>query len=604
MLKQWIDDLQSADAAVRNRAVRELQQLGPEARTAVPALIAALRKTGGDIGLAGSIAYTLGAIGPDARAAVPLLLRRVKPDRGGDSSFPFAILRIGAKPAHELLALRSLLMIHSGGWDSYPIDLWDWEKDLMRPCADRIVPGLADLLTDSDAFIRSRASSTLAGYGSQAARAVPALVTALNDPDFWARTQVALALVAVEPGHKNEAIAAMSPLLTNDQGMWTAFHTLRQLGEDPIAILLQQLRGSSEAGRRDVARALGFLFAQAQTFGLLASPAFEEVARLLTDADAGVRDEAALALVEIDAARAGPALPQLTDMLDSTDTPLRQKVVRLLVRMGPAAEPALPALVKLMSGPELALEAALALVEIKSPSASLRPGGVWCPEATLPVIKNIDAQQAAITVGVLADALDPSSPSWWQIMEALGKIGAPAAAAAPLLQNYLQGQDIPARINAASALARILPEDPEWRAIALPTLVALEALVDEPVGDFWAALATLAALGPAARDVVPQLEVMLFDQEKRGQAEWICRDAGGDPVARLFAALVKIDPTTAARVLRRMAESQWDSLLKALADLGPAAAPLVPDLQELLPAVTPEQARQLEALTQRTFAWA
>src|SRR5258708_5201500 len=106
MMNRWIEGLQSADADIRSRALRELQQLGPEARTAVPALIAALEKARDDRNLAGAIADTLGAIGQDARAGVPLLVPLVNPDGGlfeAPDPIPLAILRIGGEAAQERL---------------------------------------------------------------------------------------------------------------------------------------------------------------------------------------------------------------------------------------------------------------------------------------------------------------------------------------------------------------------------------------------------------------------------------------------------------------------------------------------------------------------
>src|SRR4051812_43081309 len=107
MMNQWIEALQSADAGARSQALQELRALGPAARTAVPALIAALEKAGDDHKLASAIADALGAIGPDARAAAPLL-----------DGHPRALLQIGAEPARERLALRSLLKTSEGSsWD-------------------------------------------------------------------------------------------------------------------------------------------------------------------------------------------------------------------------------------------------------------------------------------------------------------------------------------------------------------------------------------------------------------------------------------------------------------------------------------------------------
>jgi HEAT repeat protein len=578
-MNQWIDSLQSADAHARSRALRELQQLGPKARTAVPALLTALEQAREDRNLAAPIAETLAAIGPDARAAVPLLVTLVNPHGGGvfwgsppdggvDHVFPLAILRIGGEPAQERLAMRSLLKVVRGGWDAYPISLWrDWEKELMRPCADRLIPCLVGLLNDPDELTRSRAAETLAGYGTQAARAVPALVAALKDSSFSERIQACQTLRQVG----EDPVAHLLPLLRQHTGesQMPYIETLRAIGEPSLPALREELRGPSVAGRVGAARALGLLASHAQA-------AWEDLLAALQDPDAEVRGEAAQALVGIDAGRAGPALPHLICRLDSADVKVRANAVDLLVRLGPGAEPALPALANLLTDPDVGKKAALALVAIS-------------------------ARQAAPAVPVLVDALerlDPASSSAPQdlptLLAALGRIGVPAASAAPLIRTFFQHSDATVRMNTAAALKRIAPEAPEWKADAVSSLLAIVADVEDPDGIFWEALAALGECGAAARKVVPQLEMMLFEEEKRGMAGVMCP---GDPVAMLFSALVRIDSTAAAGVLRdRRAEAQWDSLLLALGELGLAARPLIPVLEELLPSTAPDKADNLKAL--------
>src|SRR6202040_2294726 len=95
MLSRWIEDLESADPNLRTLALQELRQLGPEAREAVPALIAALEKAPGDSDLIRALVCTLEAIGPEARAAVPLLGSLDVRLPYGPNLAQFAILRIG-----------------------------------------------------------------------------------------------------------------------------------------------------------------------------------------------------------------------------------------------------------------------------------------------------------------------------------------------------------------------------------------------------------------------------------------------------------------------------------------------------------------------------
>jgi len=648
MLAQWLEDLQSTNDDVCSAALQHLQQLGPEAPSAVPTLLAELEKVRDKPQQASRIALGLGAIGPDARDAVPLLASLVSPDgvrwrsiHPVVGAFPLAILQIGGEPAQERLALCSLLRSsEGGGWDVYPFSLWYWkEAELMRSRADRIIPRLAELLTDADAYVRSRAAETLTPYGPWAAAAVPALRAALNDPSPGARRQIALALLAVEPGHKSEVIAALAPLLSHPEVVSDFYlrrdvcDTLGQLGEDVVAHLLpllrqhtgdaqwpfvqclqalgepsvpalrQELRGPSVAGRVGAARVLGKLASKAQA-------AFEDLVAVLQDPEAEVRDEAAEALVEIDALGAGPALPTLIARLDSPDATVRGKVAKLVARMGATAEPALPALAKLLTDSEMRLEVVKLLAQMGPAAEPALPALsklLTDPEMRLEaalamVMVASNARQAVVAVPVLVEALkrcDPASPvsdRAQELLEALGRIGTPAAEAAPLIRQFLPRHSIwgYVSIRAAAVLARVAPEQ---QADAVNKLLPMVADAENQPDDFWEALAALAAIGPAARAVVPQLEVLLFDEEKRALLDAFCP---GDSVALLFSALVQIDATAAARLLKDpRAAGQWDSLGKALGELGPAARPLVPVLQDLLTETTPEKAEPLKALLAR-----
>jgi HEAT repeat protein len=215
MIRQWIKDLTSSDRDLGCRAIEALKQLGPDARDAVPALIAALKKAQDepDHGRqVRAISSALRAIGSDARDAVPFLapfVPLVPPDvdaEGWSEDDPaHAILWIGGEASFERLAARSLLL--------YPLEVRSFisnvlldDERLLRQRADRIKPCLADLLTDSDAKCRALAARGLARYGSEAKAFVSPLIVALNDPSEEVRIQAAKTLAAVDPERKSEAI--------------------------------------------------------------------------------------------------------------------------------------------------------------------------------------------------------------------------------------------------------------------------------------------------------------------------------------------------------------------------------------------------------------
>jgi HEAT repeat protein len=61
------------------------------------------------------------------------------------------------------------------------------------------VPALASCLKSSSPAVRLYSANTLAGFGSQASDAVPALTNALTDPDPLTRKQAAWALSQIAP---------------------------------------------------------------------------------------------------------------------------------------------------------------------------------------------------------------------------------------------------------------------------------------------------------------------------------------------------------------------------------------------------------------------
>jgi HEAT repeat protein len=523
MLSRWIADLESADRNVRLHALQVLEHLGPAARMAVPALVAAWKKAAGRGEILPGLVRTLAAIGPDARAAVPLLVPLVDPSGAymwGGAAPAFAILQIGGEPSAERLAVRSVLGVR------FPRSTGMEEAEVLSALARKIPLGrIGTYLVEELADVRwGGAAEVLANYG---AAAVPLLL----------------------------------PLLRQNTGpeQTRCIHALVAIGEPGIPALRQELRGPSVAGRLGAARTLGSLAGRAQD-------AFEDLVAALDDGAAEVRFAAAQALVGIAPSQAGAAIPHLVAVLESADAGIRGEAIRLLgllARAGTPAEVALPALKKLLTAPELGLEAALTMVEI-------------------------DAGQAAAAVPVLVQALERSKPQEIAsypaaekpeaILAALGRVGPPAAAAIPILRQALQSPTTGLCVRAATALVRAAPE---WTAEAVNRLVPLASAVDDD--DFWMAIGALAEMGPAAREVVPRLEGWLFDEAGRGLSECYCP---GDPVPQMFAALVRIDPAAPNRVLARIEADlqtperfdQAVKLLLAMAAGVPASATLLASL--------------------------
>jgi HEAT repeat protein len=90
----WEQQLRSSDPEFRREAARALGQMGPEAKEAVPSLMAALKDE--DRAVRIQAAHALGEIGPEAKAAVPALRESM------------VTCKDGAALRHTLAALRRI----------------------------------------------------------------------------------------------------------------------------------------------------------------------------------------------------------------------------------------------------------------------------------------------------------------------------------------------------------------------------------------------------------------------------------------------------------------------------------------------------------------
>lgn len=136
--------LETGDGARRELAAELLDELGPSAASAAPALVKALRDW--NIGIRMSAISALEKIG---RPAVPRLAAALEPDEAA-SWVPCTVAEV----------LRR-----------------------MGPQAEGAVPALLNSLRDEDYALRIRACAALGSIGPGAAAALPALKLALGDPE-------------------------------------------------------------------------------------------------------------------------------------------------------------------------------------------------------------------------------------------------------------------------------------------------------------------------------------------------------------------------------------------------------------------------------------
>ncbi len=223
----WQNDLRSPDENTRAAAVRQLKEGGAEA---VPVLEWVV-KSGGPAEARWEAADVLGQIGPDARPAGPALVAALKdPDPRVREVTVQALGELapdvpGAVPAlvelfPDVKAIRAVAEFKEAGADAVPkltellthsdsVVRWNAARTLQKigPASGPAVPALvARMLSDPDPAVREHAAEALGPIGPAAHSAVPDLVKALDDPEPMVRRDAVRSL-----GEMGQAAKAALP---------------------------------------------------------------------------------------------------------------------------------------------------------------------------------------------------------------------------------------------------------------------------------------------------------------------------------------------------------------------------------------------------------
>jgi HEAT repeats len=174
------------------------------------------------------------------------------------------------------------------------------------------VPALIAALRDSNSDVQITALAALGGFGTNADVAIPSLEKLAKHPNGFVRRWAIFTLGRVGPKRTNAIPTLIAALQDNE---------------------ISPLPGSSARVRETAAEVLGQLGPQAQAARL-------ELRKLLTDADAGVRREVAIALWRITGDR--DVLPILIGQLKKNED--CKSIIAVLGEMGPVAKPAVPAI--------------------------------------------------------------------------------------------------------------------------------------------------------------------------------------------------------------------------------------------------------------------
>jgi HEAT repeat protein len=528
------------------------------------------------------------------------------------------------------------------------------------------VAELAALTRDPDPAVRREAIGVLGNLGYAAQSAVPELIKALRDPHTDVRNQAMTALGAVGPAAKPAVPELVRLARSADRsGRLAALAALGRIGpaaEQAVRDLRKILGNErNDELRRQAAWALGAI-------GPAARAALPDLRDLLAHRSVNVRVAAAEALWQV-GQDAGPVVRILRDELKraAPGSHARGLVASALGRVGPPARAALPDLLEVIKDPDAFCrsQAVLALGSLgpateKSAQAVVRTfqrdPQPYVRGNAAGVLQRYGPADAA-AVGPLTSALQvqpqfirklgpqPFIPTergnaTRTLVEALGRIGPPAAAAVDKIISLLRspfthpvvrapaiealGKIGPAAAKAIDTLVQSLnSSDPGTRFQAAQALPRVDASGKEAVSKIGAlllennphardgALQALQAYGPRAAGALPQL-LQLFDQSAdtgalRTRVIAVLGRIGGpakEAVPRLrerlndpreaenvrlaaAGALWKIArstegiPLLVERLPRAAAQRQFDSF-QALAEMGPDARAAVRPLVALV----------------------
>jgi HEAT repeat protein len=445
------------------------------------------------------------------------------------------------------------------------------------------VPALRTALDSPDARTRVGAAAGLRTIGASARQAVPRLLDALDDEASAVREEAALALGTLGP-EAQAAIPRLCELVSGDGEIGVcaraieALCRLRAAPATAVPVIVGALRDVT-GNRSKLAwagmHALGDL-------GPEAADAVPTLCRFMDSEIGWIRTNAALTLGRIDAL-AAPAVPLLVRELRDPDDTNRELAARALRDLGPVARAAVPTLKKALADREWDVRwmAALALLRITGARVPARAailrilregvqdrGYHWTAGEAVAALRLLDTTDRT-AVRVLLDVLrDQETREHEHILAHLLALDPPRKA---LLAHVLPVvRERPWIVR--HAVRRLAPEPRLLAAM----LAVLRKLAQEPDWDsdsrYWARSRTVENMGdfgPAAKDAVPQLaELSRRPGHERFAAAVALARITGDVGAALEVVLPALDGDAVG----------WDWAVRALAPLGPAAAPAVPHL--------------------------
>jgi HEAT repeat protein len=244
-----------------------------------------------------------------------------------------------------------------------------WALKMLGPAARPAVPALIGLLSDRNAEVRLNAAQCLAGIGSVAQEAVPALLSSFvrsngtNSEDAALRSATANALAEMGPN----ARVAVPQLAAAADEPEIALALLRIQGES-LRPIFERLADTSDLAKwhRTVSLVV--------KLGTNAEPAIPFLIEALQVTNAAVQSQAITALGQIHL-RPEVCIPALIAQLSSTNTFVRGPSARALAGFGSEAKTVVPELLRFLDDTDQRMRVtATNALRLIDPGAAARAG--------------------------------------------------------------------------------------------------------------------------------------------------------------------------------------------------------------------------------------
>ena len=586
----FAEALKDVSSDVRRAAAAGLEKFGAPARAAVPALILAADDK--EHAVRAVVLSALGALAPPSKAALPVLIAALK-----DPSPQLRIAAIEALRRHGAAANDALpALIELTASETHPDVVYALAASLaennpippelapfyasalkgsgtlrtkaveaLGKIGAKALPAILPLLKSEQATARREAAAFVEKFAAEAKCAVPQLVAALEDSDAYVRKSAATALVAA--GH--DALGALPDLIklienTDPLVRSHAMAVIESIGadaHDAIPALVLQASDKNLACRTAAGKALAKMSAS----GIAA------LLELLKSSRDEVRTSAAMALTLCGDA----AMPGLAAVLNSENADAGAAALLALDRIpGGAREPAISALISLMKIKTSPTRNGASNALNKCGAHAVKPlieALHKCPEAPAEArslltdaLGRAGAAPAPSLIEIIKTQRD--GPMLLSAIEALGKIGAPASDATPLLVGLLTTQPPPAPPAPVPVVKRNVATNPPAPppAPVVPPYVKIDTAV----------LQALSGFGRNASAALPMLFELLKDGDGnvRGEAARAISKiaAGTERIPALSEFVERCDSGSLATALRAFQDAGMDALLTEFESESPA----------------------------------